>query len=437
MRILVVTNLYPPHCQGGYEVRCAQVSEALVRAGHDVCVVTSTHGLPIDWLGNAKPHSEQLNGVPVHRWLGQYMFPPQPLVQHPWTLQTARRELRDARRFVALVEQFRPDVVNWWSMYGLSKALLPLPGARGIPDVHWIEHWWMIAEYGPAGEIAAAFWRSVWDGAWGPPSARPLFRRIGRAWERRVAREGFATRDFPNRPSHVCFVSEYLLALHRDAGISFASSEILHGGVPVEAFYAPLAQRGPRGSALRLLFAGQMTEDRGLHTIVEALGQLDPDARSRVTLDVAGGGAANTYQDRVRELVSQLGLGESVTFLGRVPHGEMARLYADHDVLVFPSMREEGLPLTMVEAMLSGCAVITTGSGGAEDIALAADLPLFPKGDAEALAQLLGSLIADPAAVAQLAARCQQVALAEFGLEQMMKRWIETLERLVARAHAA
>ena len=230
----------------------------------------------------------------------------------------------------------------------------------------------------------------------------------------------------------MCFVSEYLRKLHRDAGISFRSSEIIHGGVPVDTFFAPLEQRKP-AATLRLLFAGQMTEDRGLHTVVEAIGRLEPDARSNVTLSVAGRGATNTYEDRVRELASQLGLVDRVTFLGRVPHSDMARTYQEHDVLVFPSMRDEGLPLTMVEAMLAGCAVVTTGSGGAEDIATAADLPLFPKGDAVALAQLLTSLIADPEAVSVLAARCQRVALDEFGLDRMMERWTATLERLVAQ----
>ena len=36
MKILIVTNLYPPHHQGGYELRCAQVVDYLRRQGHDL-----------------------------------------------------------------------------------------------------------------------------------------------------------------------------------------------------------------------------------------------------------------------------------------------------------------------------------------------------------------------------------------------------------------
>ena len=43
MRVLVASNLYPPHHQGGYELRCAQVTEHLQQQGHDVRVVTSDY----------------------------------------------------------------------------------------------------------------------------------------------------------------------------------------------------------------------------------------------------------------------------------------------------------------------------------------------------------------------------------------------------------
>src|SRR6266496_6602900 len=164
MRLLIVTNLYPPYYVGGYELRCAQVAEALHRAGHEVIVLTSTYGLSPE--ERARFHSgftEMTNGLRVCRWLNEYASGSIP-EGRPWTLVHARRELHDARRFRELVTTFKPSVVNWWNMYGLSKLLLPLPASSGIPDVHWIEDLWMINEYGPAGENALSFWSAVWDG---------------------------------------------------------------------------------------------------------------------------------------------------------------------------------------------------------------------------------------------------------------------------------
>ncbi len=428
MRVLIVSNLYPPHYIGGYEIRCAQIAGALQQMGHEVQVVTSTYGLPAERASRA-PLTETVDGgVVVHRCLNQYAFPPY-RTRWPWTFFRARDELADATLFRRLLDQFKPDIVNWWSMYGLSKMLLPMPAGLMIPDVHWIEHWWMIAEYGPRGEIPAAFWETVWDGAWGHPLVRPLLREVGRRWEASVAQRGLPTRTFPNTPSHVCYVSSHMETMHRKAGFQFGSTSIIQGGVPVAEFYRPLEGRDRKPGPLRLLFAGQLTEDRGLNTVVEALGGMNSSERAAVALNVAGLGQRD-YEARVRGLVSQFQLDGTVTFLGKVARNAMARTYAEHDVLVFPSMRDEGLPLTMVEAMLSGCAVVSTGSGGAMDVVEAADLPLFPKGDSAALRTILRSFIAGPDQVAVLARRGQRVALDQFSFARMMEKWTHLLARL-------
>src|SRR5690349_2407145 len=53
MRILTVTNLYPPDVVGGYELGCAQMVAALGRRGHEVKVLTATAREPV-------PHSDQV-----------------------------------------------------------------------------------------------------------------------------------------------------------------------------------------------------------------------------------------------------------------------------------------------------------------------------------------------------------------------------------------
>lgn len=422
MKILIVGNLYPPHYMGGYELRCAQVAEALQAAGHEVQVVVST------WqpgVTNPPRSRDTVRGVIVHRILHQSAFPPcwKP---RPWVFFQARHELEDARRLQKIVASFRPDVINWWSLYGLSKLLLVLPGRAGIPDISWIEHRWMTNEVGRNGEIPARFWHAVWEGEWGARALHPLLHLLGRVWEARAAREGLAERDFSRPPSHVCFVSEFMARLHREEGLNFPSTEVIHGGVPTDTFYrAPRAVTEPE--ALKLLYAGQVTRDRGLITVVEALGRLHAQGASGVTLHVAGDGHV-AYFSEVREQIERLGLASWVRFLGKVPHDRMPELYSQHDVLVFASSRPEGLPLTMIEAMMSGCAVVTTVAGGAAEIAERARLPTFVADDPADLAAVLSRLAADRAEMARVAARGQSVARDEFSFEHMMERFKRSLE---------
>jgi len=223
-----------------------------------------------------------------------------------------------------------------------------------------------------------------------------------------------------------------LRTLYREAGLQFSSSEVLFGGVPVAPFYAPVDGRRAGSGKLRVLFAGQLTADRGLHSAVEAIGQLPIEVQQQLTLTVAGPttGGYQDYYERVARRVAELGLVDIVTFLGKVAYSEIPHIYRSHDLLVFLSTREEGLPLVMVEAMLAGCAVITTGSGGAIEIAQLADLPLVPKGDSLVLSRMLAAYVADPNGLEGVAVRGQRVALQEFSLERMMDRWQNRLGQL-------
>ena len=44
MKILFLSNLYPPHVIGGYETLCMEAVEGLAKRGHEVSVLTSTYG---------------------------------------------------------------------------------------------------------------------------------------------------------------------------------------------------------------------------------------------------------------------------------------------------------------------------------------------------------------------------------------------------------
>ena len=65
MRILVITNLLPPHHLGGYELNCALVSKALAARGHEVRILTSDHGLNGNPPPSGEPHVER--SLRIHR----------------------------------------------------------------------------------------------------------------------------------------------------------------------------------------------------------------------------------------------------------------------------------------------------------------------------------------------------------------------------------
>ena len=68
MKILMVSNLYPPYYIGESELRCALVAEAMHQRGHDVKVLTSRSGF------SSEPVGEEIRGVKVQRILSQYLY---------------------------------------------------------------------------------------------------------------------------------------------------------------------------------------------------------------------------------------------------------------------------------------------------------------------------------------------------------------------------
>src|SRR4051794_26459047 len=71
MKILVLSNLYPPDFIGGYEIACAQVVDALRRRGHDVHVLTTAPRTPVDEVPHVRRQfqlTEESNWYSTDLW---------------------------------------------------------------------------------------------------------------------------------------------------------------------------------------------------------------------------------------------------------------------------------------------------------------------------------------------------------------------------------
>src|SRR3954469_22219134 len=72
MKILVITNLYPPHHAGTFDLRCESVVNNLKLRGHQVRVLTSTHGMLAGQQGAEVERRLTLNGVYDHELVTDY-----------------------------------------------------------------------------------------------------------------------------------------------------------------------------------------------------------------------------------------------------------------------------------------------------------------------------------------------------------------------------
>jgi len=107
-------------------------------------------------------------------------------------------------------------------------------------------------------------------------------------------------------------------------------------------------------------------------------------------LVVGGGELRRTLEGRARAL----GLDGRVRFLGW--RGDLPRIYADLDLVVLTS-GNEGLPVSLIEAMAAARAVVATRVGGVPDLVEDGVTGLLvPPGEPPALAEAIATLLADP-----------------------------------------
>jgi glycosyltransferase involved in cell wall biosynthesis len=101
-------------------------------------------------------------------------------------------------------------------------------------------------------------------------------------------------------------------------------------------------------------------------------------------------------------MCSELGLEDSVRFLGAVKHDSLPKLYGESDVVVFPSVvskdgDREGFGLVLVEALGCECATVVTDLPAMRDIIIDGKTGLVvPQKSIQQLAEKVVCLLDDP-----------------------------------------
>lgn len=150
-------------------------------------------------------------------------------------------------------------------------------------------------------------------------------------------------------------------------------------------------------------------KDVGL--FLRALARLSP----RVTGIVVGDGEERASLEAE---AAALGVATRCRFLGW--RRDVRSVYAAADVVVLSS-RNEGSPVSIIEAMAAGRAVVCTDVGGVPDVVTSGVTGiLVPSGDAEALANAIDRLLADPAARERLGSEAQRAVYPRYDVGRLV-----------------
>jgi glycosyltransferase involved in cell wall biosynthesis len=208
-------------------------------------------------------------------------------------------------------------------------------------------------------------------------------------------------------------------------GVDPSKVSVMYNGVP-----EPRARRRVRGpnEPAHIVMLGRLAARKGVPELLKAFGS-DALRGRRWRATLAGDGEV----EATRAAAEAMGLGDRITTPGWVGAAEASALLSDADVLVLPS-HAENMPLSVLEGLAHGVAVLTTPVGTTPEILTdGVSALLVPPGDVTALTAALARLIDDPAERERIAEAGHQVYLTHLEVNRAADRLAALYRKLNPR----
>lgn len=200
------------------------------------------------------------------------------------------------------------------------------------------------------------------------------------------------------------------------------------GAVTVIPYGLTIEAKSPKpqhpDSIARLLFVGRLDERKGVRFLLEALPKILK--QQPVELRIVGKGH---LEAEIKAQCAEMGLENSVQFLGFVSKEELADEYASCDIFVLPAIVDskgdtEGLGIVMIEAMAHEKPVIASQVGGIPDVIKNKETGmLIPERDPDALAAAVQEMLNRPAWASALGKAGLADVKIRFSWEKISAQW--------------
>jgi glycosyltransferase involved in cell wall biosynthesis len=411
MRVLIVVHGHPPTHIGGAELRAARTARGLAVAGHASSVLCVESVAVPDRRYVYDDCHEQ--GVLVRRISFRFED----------GMNGFRQSYANPQIGAALaqfIEEWHPDIIHLFSGYLMSGSVIQTARGYDLPIVVSLtDYWWLCHRInlvrtdgsrcdGPAPldctrcyqemyrrfRLPAKASRPLADWFWSLVPYLPLLgQSLGLLEQAERLRTTLGTLHLADR---LISPSQALAQAYVEHGIDPAQITVWRQGVSLRA--CPL--RKP-ASTLRFGYLGQIKSHKGVHTLIDAWGQLKGE-RLRSLAIYGSDQGAEAYGARLRRMAQKFG---GVSWHDPIAHDAVWAALAELDVLVIPSRWRENSPNVILEAQAMGVVVVGSDLGGiAELVEHGRNGLRFSPDDAADLAVQFQRLLDEPDLVAQLRA---------------------------------
>jgi glycosyltransferase involved in cell wall biosynthesis len=342
MRVMVVSNIFPPHVRGGYELGMLEVARAFAAAGHEVEVVTST-------AVGAQCRVRRATDIATRDVFAPVLAYEPDLADRLQDSAVWCHDRTEAfggvvpANVVALareIERFRPDRIWMGNPLGLGPVgIFETALSAGVPVViHLMDD---------VDRYLVGYRRPV-------------------HWLSRVARL--------KRGMTAVSCASHVRAMNSVVG-EYGTHVVVPNGVDFAAV-PPRPEKRPHDGPLRLVYFGQVEPMKGIGQLIAGVDALaaSPGAPP-FELDIIGPASASYAAELTADIASRR-LDGRVRFVGRLEKSDLLARLAGYDAAVLLLKQEEPFGYVSFEAPAAGLPVVITRGYAVAD-AYPADYPLF------------------------------------------------------------
>lgn len=413
MKILFISNLFPPNAVGGYERLCAHVADNFSKQ-HEVVVLTSNYGKNLsfeDKYGVYRKLTLLTNHDDIYR---------------SFEISSGERQKINDENIKTLNDVIRlesPDIIFAWNLYFLDKSFLDELQKLKIKTVFFLTDNWLISFLNPKflNNYFNKIIRSEKCGTF--EKIKILVRNLYFFFQKR--------NDQFNLDSDVIFSSQFMQNLYNAAGINFRKSEIIYNGVELKGSAEKEINRNYdfNERVVNILFAGRVVHIKGVHVLLDAFSRLILEyGRRNLRLTIIGDSNDQEYVGKLHKQIKEFEINEFVNFKEFVKEEDLFEEFQKYDVYIFPSLYEP-FSLTLIHALAAGIPTIASDAGGNPEIVIDESTGLlYDKFSASDLARKINKLLSDKDLLKNISLRGRAKAK-EFEFDQMCIKISSYLER--------
>ncbi len=377
MKIVIISNLYPPYVRGGAEIIVNKLAEGLRDNLHNVVVISTQ---PYNGWSSLSAQQGYINDLKVYRFfpLNIYFYTNDFAhaigIRAIWHLLDIFN-LHSYFVVRGLLKREKPDLVISHNLMGIGFLIPWLIRQLKVKHVHTLHD---VQLYAPSGLIIKGkennLTQKIVNALGYPALMKKLF----------------------GSPALVVSPTSFLAKFYQDKGF-FHQSKVLI--LPNPADRPETALGVNNDGSLRLLYLGQLHSGKGVLQLIEVI---KDSALKNVRLRVVGLGPD------LRKALDLAHGDERITFYGWRNRSDILDILSQTDVVVLPSICYENSPTVILEALSYGLPVITADIGGAGELIRDGHNGWkFEPGNWKQLGSIISTLAENPSSLHTMADACR------------------------------